>query len=117
MPNNTPPTAPESLPKYLAEGIPKQDEPTLEDSREYIEALIQYREQAVGPAELPDTAEPVDSPGEPATVVLETVRCGDDSCHCSDPDGPYLYRYQYDGDAVQSEYIGKPENHPGVETT
>jgi hypothetical protein len=34
------PEAPESLPKYLAEGIPKQDDDTLRDIQAYVEALL-----------------------------------------------------------------------------
>ncbi len=120
MTDSSQPTAPESLPKYLAEGIPKQDNSTLEDIQEYAQAVINHREQAVDSADLPETADPVDAGDEPGTVVLETVRCGDDSCHCSDPDGerhgPYLYRYQSDGESLDSEYLGKPEDHPEIET-
>ena len=40
-----PPTAPPSLPKYLAEGLPKQDDDTLREVEEYIDELIVEREQ------------------------------------------------------------------------
>jgi|APHM01.1.fsa_nt_gi hypothetical protein len=88
---------------------------------EYAEALIQSREQAVDPADLPETADPVDTGDEPRTVVAKTVQCGDDSCHCSDPDGdrhgPSLYRYQSDGESLDSKSLGKPEDHPEIGTT
>jgi hypothetical protein len=116
MTDSPTPTAPESLPKYLAEGM-KQDDSTLKDTQEYAQALIQYREQAVDPAELPETADPGDVGEQHRTVVLETVRCGDDSCHCSEPDGerhgPSLSRYQSDGGSLDSESLGNPE----IETT
>jgi len=121
--NDSPePTAPESLPNYLADGIPKQDDATLRDIRDYAEELLEYRQQAVEPDALPDTAEPVDaSGGGKGTVVKEKVTCGDDSCHCAkaggDLHGPYLYRYYYADGKLNSEYIGKPENNPDIETT
>jgi hypothetical protein len=120
MIDNTPPTAPESLPKYLAEGLPKQDDSTLEDIQEYADALIEYSQYRVDPDDLPTTAEAVDESGK-GTVALEKVECGDHTCHCGDPDGdlhgPYLYRYRYDADSLTSEYIGKPEDHPEIETS
>jgi hypothetical protein len=109
------PTPSDSLPKYLADGIPKQDTETLRDLHAYVETLIEYREQPVGEDELPDTAEPVDDTDTSGkgTVVKEKVKCGDDSCKCAsgnpaDMHGPYLYRYYRDGGAMKSEYIGKP---------
>jgi hypothetical protein len=80
--------------------------------------LIQSRDQAVDPADLPETADSVDTGDEPETVVLETVRCGDDPCHCSDSDddrhGPSLYRYQSDGESLNSAYLGNLEDHAVV---
>lgn len=108
------PDPPASLPKYLAEGLPKQDMETLRDAREYIDALLEYREQPVETDELPDTTEPVDrDDGGKGTVVKEKVRCGDESCKCAsgnpeDRHGPYLYRYYREGGKLKSEYVGKP---------
>ena len=36
------PTPPDALPKYLAEGLPKQDTDTLEVTVEYLTALLEY---------------------------------------------------------------------------
>ena len=108
------PDPPNSLPNYLADGIPKQDTATLHDIREYVEALINYREQPVEPDELPDTAEPVeDEDGGKGTVVKEKVKCGDETCKCAsgnaaDMHGPYLYRYYREDGTMTSEYLGKP---------
>jgi hypothetical protein len=109
------PPPPDSLPKYLAEGLPKQDTETLRELHSYVEALIEYREQPVDTDELPETAEPVDEPDESGkgTVVKEKVTCGDDSCKCAsgnpqDMHGPYLYRYYRDNGTMKSEYVGKP---------
>ena len=110
------PSPPASLPKYLAEGLPKQDTETLQEVQSYVEALIEYRDQSVDTDELPETAEPVDEPdsGGNGTVVKEKVTCGDDSCKCAsgnpaDMHGPYLYRYYRENGTMKSEYVGKPE--------
>lgn len=113
MPDSDPPTAPESLPKYLTEGIPKQDTDTLRDLREFLDELLAHRQQAVKLDELPDGADPVDNPDTGrGTVVREKVTCGDDSCRCmggGEKHGPYLYRYYHKNGSLTSEYIGKPD--------
>lgn len=58
---------------------------TLHDVREYVDALIEYREQSVETGELPDTAEPVDGDGK-GTVVKEKVSCGDETYKCASGD-------------------------------
>jgi hypothetical protein len=109
------PTPPDSLPQYLAEGLPKQDTATLREIQTYAEALIEHRTQPVEADELPNTADPVDEPDRAGmgTVVKEKVRCGDDSCKCAsgsqqDMHGPYLYRYYRKDGTMKSEYLGKP---------
>ncbi|MDR5657720.1 hypothetical protein RH831_11090 [Halodesulfurarchaeum sp. HSR-GB] len=105
------PSAPASLPKYLAEGLPKQDDSTLRDTQAYIEDLLEARNEPIKETELPDTAEVVetDSKGK-GSVVKEKVKCGDESCHCADGEqhGPYLYRYWKENGKTRSEYVGKP---------
>jgi hypothetical protein len=61
------PSPPTSLPKYLAECLPKQDTETLQEIHSYVEALIEYRDQSVDTNTLPETAEPVDKPDSGAT--------------------------------------------------
>jgi hypothetical protein len=108
------PTPPEALPKYIAEGLPKQNINTLEAVIEYAEALIEYQSHPPASEELPDTAEPIpdaDSSGD-GTVVKEWVKCGDESCQCTsgnqvDMHGPYKYRYYRSDGSLTSEYLGK----------
>jgi hypothetical protein len=106
--------APESLPNYLADGLPKQDDDSLRDVREYVDELLAYRSQVVPADELPDDAEPADDSDDDigrGTVVKERVTCGDESCECmadGDKHGPYLYRYFYENGSLSSEYVGKP---------
>lgn len=105
------PSAPPSLPKYMAEGLPKQDDETLRDIQKFIDELLEARRKEITTEELPDTAEPVDDGNSgKGTLVKEKVKCGDKTCHCADGDlhGPYLYRYFREGDTVKSEYEGKP---------
>ena len=103
------PTPPESLPKYLADGLPKQDVETLEDVRDYVDELLEYQRRPVDVDELPDDAESVDGDtGGKGTLVKERVKCGAD-CTCNDGrgHGPYLYRYYREGGSLTSEYVGK----------
>jgi len=107
------PDAPESLPNYLADGLPKQDDDSLRDVQEYVDELLAYRSQAVPADELPDDAKPADDSDDAGrgTVVKERVTCGDESCECmadGDKHGPYLYRYCYENGSLSSEYVGKP---------
>ena len=113
MPTENPPTAPESLPNYLADGLPKQSVECLTDAREFIDELIEWNQRPVEEEELPDEAEPVDDDDKEGggTVVLEKVTCGDETCKCiteGKKHGPYLYRYFREGGKLTSEYLGKP---------
>jgi hypothetical protein len=113
MGERNPPDAPDSLPKYLADGLPKQDTETLEDVRDFVDALLDYRRGEVPPSDLPDDADPVDTDddGGRGTLVKEKVTCGDETCSCMDggeKHGPYLYRYYRVDGTVKSEYVGKP---------
>lgn len=116
----TPPelTAPDSLPKYLKEGLPKQDRETLADINAYVEALLNYHdlldEQPIQEEELPDDAELLqDSKG---AIMSEYRTCGDESCHCmsgGEKHGPYRYRVYREGGSVKKEYLGKAEASQG----
>jgi hypothetical protein len=108
------PTAPDSLPNYLADGLPKQDRETLEDAHDFIDDLIEYQHRPIDPDELPDRGEPVadESDDTTGTIVVENVTCGDENCSCmtenGEKHGPYRYRYYRDGGTLKSEYLGKP---------
>jgi hypothetical protein len=112
MAEKEPPVPPASLPKYLANGLPKQDSETLSETQEYIEALIEWSRRPVDEEDLPADAQPVgDSSNGQGTVVEEMVTCGDETCGCmsdGEKHGPYLYRYYREGGRLTSEYLGKP---------
>ncbi|WP_227380225.1 hypothetical protein [Haladaptatus halobius] len=111
MTNQIEPHPPERLPKYLADGLPKQSTETLEDTLVYLEQLIEWRNRPLEADDLPDSVEPVDdeeSSGGKGTLVKERVKCGAD-CTCNDGNGhgPYLYRYFREKGTMKSEYVGK----------
>ena len=108
-----PPTVPSSLPKYLADGLPKQDDEALRDAREYIDELLAAREQRrqelVTKDELPEDVHLLEN-GSISALYLEYRTCGDGSCSCmsgGEKHGPYKYRAYRDGDTVRREYLGK----------
>ena len=112
MTEQDPPAPPGQLPKYLAEGLPKQDSETLLETSKYIDELLAWRERPVEEDDLPEAAEPIDKSTQgQGTVVEEMVTCGDESCKCmtgGEKHGPYLYRYYREGGTLTSEYLGKP---------
>lgn len=113
MTENIAPDAPESLPNYLADGIPKQDAETLEELSEYVDAMIEHKRRPVAADEIPDDAERVEESddGEKGTIYLRKNTCGDDTCHCAnggEKHGPYEYRvYRNEKGKVVHDYQGK----------
>lgn len=113
--STTEPAAPDSLPKYLADGLPKQDCETLEDVRVFVETLLEHKarlaERSIDAGDLPEDAEVVEQ-GPKGTVYLEYRTCGDESCHCmsgGEKHGPYKYRAYWADSSVKREYLGKTD--------
>jgi hypothetical protein len=101
------PQPPESVPKYLAEGVPKQDGGTRRELQEWIDELIAYRADiSVDKIEVGDEErlEDVDDTGE-TTTVIKKVPCGKESCSTC-PHGPYRYEVHRDGGSLAWEYKG-----------
>ena len=111
MPDETLPTAPDSLPKYLRKGLPNQDVPNLHAARDYIDELLDWKQRPVEDDELPEKADPIEdeSEGRRGTVVMEKVTCGDETCKClrkGEKHGPYKYIYYRKEDGtLTSDYI------------
>jgi len=101
------PQPPERLPKYLAEGVPKQDDSTLRELEEWIDELIEYRAD-ISADEIEvaeeERLEAVDDTGE-TTTVIKKVPCGKESCSTC-PHGPYRYEVYRDGGSLVWDYKG-----------
>jgi hypothetical protein len=100
-------------PELPCEGLPKQDKETLRETREYIDELLEAREQRrkelVTEDELLDEAQLLEAESS-GVVYLEYRTCGDESCSCmsgGEKLGPYKYRAYRDGDTVRRDYLGK----------
>lgn len=106
----TRPSAPDSLPQYLAEGIPKQDDADLCALQDWLDELLEYRQDVA--AEEIDAAvgESIEAVEESSggTVVIKKVSCGKDNCKCQRGElhGPYKYVVRRQGDSLEWDYEG-----------
>jgi len=101
---------PESLPKYIKEGVPKQSTDTLRKLRSWITSLIEYRENLSEEDITADEGEQikeVDDSGE-TTTVIKKVPCGKDACSTC-PHGPYRYEVHREGGKLVWDYKGAVE--------
>lgn len=101
------PGAPASLPQYLCEGVPKQDNQTLRELQTWIKELLEYRHditaEEIEVAE-GETVTDVDDSGG-TTTVIKKVPCGKDTCSTC-PHGPYRYEVHREGDKLVWDYEG-----------
>jgi len=101
------PQPPESVPKYIAEGVPKQDDTTLHELQSWIDDLIEYRSD-ISAEEIEvseeESLEAVDDSGE-TTTVIKKVPCGKDACSTC-PHGPYRYEVHREGGKLIWGYEG-----------
>ncbi len=106
----TPPDPPDSLPKYLSEGLPKQNDETLREVQQWLDELLEYRDRPLEEKELANSDERVEDLEETSkgTIVVKKVPCGKETCS-SCPHGPYRYLYYREGNTVKSDYLGKAE--------
>ena len=88
------PDPPESLPAYITDGVPKQDTESLRELQDWIDQLIQYRNNLSGDeigadADQDEKRERINNSGDTTTVIKKVPR-GKDACsNC--PHGPYRY--------------------------
>lgn len=74
----------DSLPKYLAKGVPKLDDDTLRALQEWINELLNYR-QDISDDEIPvNEGEEIQDDQESScgTVVMKKASCGKENCKC-----------------------------------
>lgn len=109
--NSKKPSPPDSLPKYIIEGVPKQDNESLRDLQAWIDDIVDYRNDISAEdieADEGEKIEEVDDSGT-KTKVIKKVPCGKDACSTC-PHGPYLYFCWREGDKVVWEYEGPVNN-------
>jgi hypothetical protein len=102
------PEHPEEIPKYIREGLEKQDVGTLEEVIQYSRELVEYLTEPpeVEPDEDEELLEKEERSGY--TKVVKKVPCGKDCSGC--PHGPYVYHVSRSGGGtVDWEYIGPLE--------
>jgi len=105
--SESPPDPPDSIPKYIKEGLLKQNDDTLRDISEYIDELLEWRNRPIEPAELDkEGVVDVDRNSPEGAIVIRKNDCGKDCAGC--PHGPYKYHvYRKDGETIW-DYKGKP---------
>ena len=91
----TRPPAPDSLPQYLTGGVPKQDDTDLRALQDWVDDLLEYRQDTAAEdinASEGESIEAIEESSE-ETVVIKKVRCGKDNCKCQSGalHGPYKY--------------------------
>lgn len=106
----TQPPAPDLLPQYIAEGVPKQDDQSLHALRNWIDNLLAYRQDVAAEdidASDGETIEAIDKSSD-GTVVIKKVSCGKENCRCQSGSlhGPYRYIVTRHGDSLSWEYKG-----------
>jgi hypothetical protein len=106
----THPSAPEGLPQYLAEGVPKQDDTDLRAIQDWIDDLLEYRQDVAAVDIDAAEGESIEAVEESSggTVVIKKVSCGKDNCKCQSGElhGPYKYIVRRQGDSLDWEYKG-----------
>ncbi|UHQ95106.1 DUF6788 family protein [Haloterrigena alkaliphila] len=106
----SPPKPPTELPKYIAEGTPKQNDATLHALRDWIDELLAYR-QGVAAEEITvegnESIETVEESSD-GTVVIKKVSCGKENCKCQRGQlhGPYKYIVRRKGEKLNWDYRG-----------
>jgi len=104
------PSAPDSLPQYLAEGVPKQADADLRALQDWIDDLLEYRQDVAAEDIDAGEGESIEAVEESSggTVVIKKVSCGKDNCKCQSGalHGPYKYIVRRQGDSLDWEYKG-----------
>ena len=106
----TQPPAPNSLPQYLAEGVPKQSDADLRALQDWIDDLLEYRQDVAAQDIEASEGESIEAVEESSggTVVIKKVSCGKDNCKCQSGElhGPYKSIVRRHGDGLNWDYKG-----------
>jgi len=103
-------SAPDSLPQYLAEGVPKQSDADLRVLQGWIDDLLEYRQDVAAEDIDAGEGESIEAVEESSggTVVIKKVSCGKDNCKCQSGElhGPYKYVVRRQGGSLDWDYKG-----------
>jgi hypothetical protein len=102
----SPPAYPPSIPKYLGEGLQKQNRDTLLDIQTYVDELLRWQTAPPEDITFDDEEEEVDvATKSNYTRVVKRVPCGKNCGGC--PHGPYVYHVSREGGRLVWKYAGK----------
>lgn len=102
----SPPKCPSGIPKYLRDGLIKQNYDTLLDVQTYVNELLEWQITPPDEIEFDDDEEEVNTATETNyTRVVKRVPCGKDCGGC--PHGPYVYHVNRQGGRLVWTYAGK----------
>jgi len=110
---NPKPDVPDAIPKYIADGLDKQDAQTLREIAGHAEALAQWREREAE-RELEERAAEVNEDGAPdewdadewRAVVEDADAPPKATLTTKTIDGRDYFYYQWrEGDSIESEYV------------
>lgn len=106
----TQPPAPEELPQYIIDGVPKQDDESLHALQEWIDELLAYRQDVDANEIEVDDGEAIETveKSNDGTVVIKKVTCGKDNCKCQRGalHGPYKYVVTRKNGQLEWDYKG-----------
>lgn len=107
------PSPPDTIPKYIREGLQRQDAETLCDIIDYA-SLLKEHQTGLQPEEIEEKAgeEIVETEDEQGYhVVVKKIPCGKDACS-SCPHGPYVYHVRRtSGGGLDWDYQGSADDY------
>lgn len=104
------PSPPGGLPQYIVDGVPKQSDEDLRALQDWIDELLEYREDlSIDDLDV-DENESIESVegSSNGTVVIKKVSCGKEGCKCQRGElhGPYKYVVRRQEGDLKWEYKG-----------
>ncbi|WP_345779374.1 DUF6788 family protein [Natrinema sp. SYSU A 869] len=104
------PEPPDSLPKYIADSVPKQNDATLRALGNWVDELLAYRQDVDAEEIITGGSKSIETIEESSdgTVVIKKVSCGKENCKCQRGQlhGPYKYIVRRKGEKLDWDYRG-----------
>lgn len=129
MSQTTDPVPSDRIPKYVREGLDRQDTPTLLDIASYCEELADHKQRAVSEDAIDkdgvedvrhvdededfDVEDVIDEDddleaAQKGSLVVRRTKCASDcTCNNNRGHGPYKYLVWYENGSQQWKYVGK----------